>query len=157
LRAFVRLRDPEDRVWITVFENEFQDFDIAHTPAHDVLANEGFQQMQALGTGSEGEKPLWARERIAVLVAAKRSHEAVALAKTHNILCEPIASGDLKKRSTRSSATGGSSAACSMQTAASAKPSPAPWKRWIDGSATSRKSEPGSRNSWNGSQRPAET
>jgi hypothetical protein len=23
----VRLRDPEDRVWITVFENEFQDFD----------------------------------------------------------------------------------------------------------------------------------
>jgi hypothetical protein len=39
-------------------------------------------------TANEAVKHLWARERIAVLLAANRRQEAIDIAKAHNILCE---------------------------------------------------------------------
>ncbi len=41
--------------------------------------------------GSEAVKLLWARERITALLAAGLTHEAITLAKAHNILCEGAA------------------------------------------------------------------
>ena len=42
-------------------------------------------------TGSEAIKLLWAGERIAALMAANQSREAIALAKEHNLICEGAA------------------------------------------------------------------
>jgi hypothetical protein len=50
LHGFVKLLGPDDRVWITVFESTFQDFDAVPMRAPEVLTDTGFQQMQALGT-----------------------------------------------------------------------------------------------------------
>ena len=55
LQGFVSLLGPEDRVWITIFESAFQDFDAVPVRAPEVLADEGFQKMQALGTGGSTE------------------------------------------------------------------------------------------------------
>ncbi|MES2573288.1 MAG: VWA domain-containing protein [Verrucomicrobiota bacterium] len=49
LHAFVKLLGKQDRVWITLFESDFQDFAEAPIPAPDVLADAGFQRMKALG------------------------------------------------------------------------------------------------------------
>ena len=50
LRGFVGLLGAADRVWITLFESEFQDFDAVPVPAPDILTDAGFQQMQSIGT-----------------------------------------------------------------------------------------------------------
>lgn len=50
VRGFVGLLGAKDRVWITLFESTFQDFDTAPVPAPQVLADEGFRRMEALGT-----------------------------------------------------------------------------------------------------------
>jgi Ca-activated chloride channel family protein len=50
LRSFVGLLGPEDRVWITLFESRFRDFSEAPMPAHEVLADEGFLNIERLGT-----------------------------------------------------------------------------------------------------------
>ncbi|MEI9892951.1 MAG: VIT and VWA domain-containing protein [Chthoniobacter sp.] len=55
LRAFVGLLGAADRVWITLFESGYQDFAEAPMPAPEVLADRGFQQMEALGTGGGTE------------------------------------------------------------------------------------------------------
>lgn len=55
LHAFVRLLGPEDRVWITLFESSFQDFDATPMPAPEVLADRGFLQMARMGTGGGTE------------------------------------------------------------------------------------------------------
>ncbi len=42
-------------------------------------------------TGSEAIKLLWAKERIAALLAAERRQEAIACAKQHNLICDGTA------------------------------------------------------------------
>jgi Ca-activated chloride channel family protein len=42
-------------------------------------------------TGNEAIKLLWAKERIAALLAAERRQEAIACAKLHNLICEGTA------------------------------------------------------------------
>ncbi|MEA3208779.1 MAG: Ca-activated chloride channel [Chthoniobacter sp.] len=55
LRAFVGLLGAEDRVWITLFESDYRDFAEAPMPAPAVLADRGFQCLEALGTGGGTE------------------------------------------------------------------------------------------------------
>jgi Ca-activated chloride channel family protein len=55
LRGFVSLLGVQDRVWITLFESTFQDFDAVPVPAPQVLADAGFLQMEAMGTGGGTE------------------------------------------------------------------------------------------------------
>ena len=55
VRAFVGLLGPEDRVWITLFESDYRDFAEAPVPAPGVLADRGFQRMEALGTAGGTE------------------------------------------------------------------------------------------------------
>jgi Ca-activated chloride channel family protein len=55
LRAFVGLLGPQDRVWITLFESQFVDFAEAPIAAPQVLADRGFQKMEALGTAGGTE------------------------------------------------------------------------------------------------------
>ncbi len=69
LRAFVGLLGAKDRVWITLFETEFQDFDAVPVPAPDVLTDEGFKQMQAIGTGG-GTELLPAASHVLKAIAA---------------------------------------------------------------------------------------
>ena len=68
LLGFVGLLGAADRVWITLFESEFQDFDAVPAPAPDVLKDAGFQQMQSIGTGGGTE----------LLPAANHVLEAIA-------------------------------------------------------------------------------
>ncbi len=69
LHAFVRLLGPDDRVWITLFESSFQDFAEAPMPAVEVLADPGFQRMEALGVAG-GTELLPAAEHVLVEIAA---------------------------------------------------------------------------------------
>ena len=55
LRGFVSLLGAQDRVWITLFESEFQDFDAVPVPAPQVLADAGFLQMENIGTAGGTE------------------------------------------------------------------------------------------------------
>ncbi len=55
LRSFVSLLGPQDRVWITLFESTFQDFDAVPVPAPQVLADAGFLQMEKIGTAGGTE------------------------------------------------------------------------------------------------------
>ena len=55
LRGFVSLLGPQDRVWITLFESTFQDFDAIPVPAPQVLADDGFQKMENIGTAGGTE------------------------------------------------------------------------------------------------------
>jgi Ca-activated chloride channel family protein len=55
LRSFVSLLGPQDRVWITLFESTFQDFDTVPVPAPQVLADDGFQKMENIGTAGGTE------------------------------------------------------------------------------------------------------
>jgi len=55
LNAFVSLLGAEDRVWITLFESSYRDFAERPMPAPAVLADRGFQAMEALGTGGGTE------------------------------------------------------------------------------------------------------
>ena len=55
LRGFVSLLGATDRVWITLFESKFQDFDAVPVPAPQVLADDGFQKMEAIGTAGGTE------------------------------------------------------------------------------------------------------
>jgi Ca-activated chloride channel family protein len=55
LRSFVGLLGPEDRVWITLFESDFRDFDEAPMPAPEVLADEGFRRIHRMGTAGGTE------------------------------------------------------------------------------------------------------
>ena len=55
LRGFVSLLGATDRVWITLFESEFQDFDAVPVPAPQVLADDGFQKMENIGTAGGTE------------------------------------------------------------------------------------------------------
>ena len=55
LRSFVSLLGPQDRVWITLFESTFQDFDAVPVPAPQVLADDGFQKMENIGTAGGTE------------------------------------------------------------------------------------------------------
>ncbi|HEV7402788.1 MAG TPA: VIT and VWA domain-containing protein [Chthoniobacteraceae bacterium] len=76
LRGFTALLGAEDRVWITLFESEYQDFAEAPMPAPQVLADRGFQQMEGLGTGGGTELLPAARhvlEQIARHSAARRA------------------------------------------------------------------------------------
>lgn len=50
LRAFVAELGARDRVWITCFESEFQDFSDAPMVRDDLLADEGFQNLHQIGT-----------------------------------------------------------------------------------------------------------
>lgn len=76
LRAFVALLGAEDRVWITLFESEYQDFAEAPMPAPQTLGDPGFQQMEGLGTGGGTELLPAAQhviEQIAVHSGARRA------------------------------------------------------------------------------------
>jgi Ca-activated chloride channel family protein len=55
LRGFVSLLGVQDRVWITLFESTFQDFDAIPVPAPQVLADDGFQKMENIGTAGGTE------------------------------------------------------------------------------------------------------
>jgi Ca-activated chloride channel family protein len=55
LRGFVSLLGVQDRVWITLFESTFQDFDAVPVPAPQVLADDGFQKMENIGTAGGTE------------------------------------------------------------------------------------------------------
>jgi Ca-activated chloride channel family protein len=55
LQAFVKELGTRDRVWITLFESDFQDFAEAPLPAPAVLADRGFRSMESLGTGGGTE------------------------------------------------------------------------------------------------------
>ena len=55
LQAFVGLLGADDRVWITLFESDYRDFAEAPVPAPRVLADRGFQRMEALGTAGGTE------------------------------------------------------------------------------------------------------
>jgi len=55
LRGFVSLLGVQDRVWITLFESTFQDFDAIPVPAPQVLADAGFLQMENIGTAGGTE------------------------------------------------------------------------------------------------------
>jgi Ca-activated chloride channel family protein len=69
LRGFVGLLGATDRVWITLFESEFQDFDAVPVPAPDVLKDTGFQQMQSIGTDG-GTELLPAAHHVLEAIAA---------------------------------------------------------------------------------------
>lgn len=55
LHAFVRELGVQDRVWITCFESDFQDFDAALMSRDAMLADTGFQNLASIGTGGGTE------------------------------------------------------------------------------------------------------
>ncbi len=55
LRCFVALLGALDRVWITLFESEFRDFDTVPVPAPEILADEVFQRLEAMGASGDTE------------------------------------------------------------------------------------------------------
>lgn len=55
LHAFARELSPSDRVWITCFESDFQDFAEAPLRRDDILADASFQTLSRLGTAGGTE------------------------------------------------------------------------------------------------------
>lgn len=69
VRGFVGLLGAKDRVWITHFESTFHDFNTAPVPARQVLADERFRRMEALGARG-GTKLLPAATHVLEKIAA---------------------------------------------------------------------------------------
>lgn len=55
LHAFVRQLGANDRVWLTCFESNYQDFSDAPMPRDAILGDPGFQNLAQLGTGGGTE------------------------------------------------------------------------------------------------------
>ncbi|MEI6203715.1 MAG: hypothetical protein WCP68_17335, partial [Enhydrobacter sp.] len=72
-----RIRWRHNRVWITFFESNFQDFDAVPMPAPDVLADEAFQRLEGLGASGGTEllpAAIHVLEKIAVHSAGRRTN-----------------------------------------------------------------------------------
>jgi len=77
LRSFVALLGTQDRVWITLFESGFRDFDAVPVPAPGILADEAFQRLEEIGaTGGTELLPAASHvlEKIAVHSAGRHTN-----------------------------------------------------------------------------------
>jgi Ca-activated chloride channel homolog len=79
LRGFVALLGEHDRVWITLFESEFQDFAERPLPAREVADDRRFRQLVRIGTGGGTELLPAARHVLKKVTAHSKGRRAVAI------------------------------------------------------------------------------